>query len=144
VDVRSRKRAFAQTGDMPAFKATLAASVTNVIKTALEEVGLHASDPGIRCLALPRIGVRTRAEFYDDAIAATGLTGAEILDYGRSTGHLGAGDVVANLADLWHSDHLTAGEIALFLSVGAGFTWSCVVVRKAADESCPAGIKEEQ
>ncbi|HEY1486602.1 MAG TPA: ketoacyl-ACP synthase III family protein [Micromonosporaceae bacterium] len=143
VDVRSRKRAFAQTGAMPAFKATLAASVTDVIKTALDEAGVPASDPRIRCLALPRIGVRTRGEFYDGAIEAAGLAGAEKLDYGRSTGHLGAGDIFANLAEIWHSDYLAVGEIALLLSVGAGFTWSCVAVQRASGDPCPKAIEEE-
>jgi 3-oxoacyl-[acyl-carrier-protein] synthase III len=128
VDVRRRKREFAQTGAMPEFKTALREAVTAVLCAALSDAGVKADDPRVRCLALPRIGVRTRGEFYDPAIVAAGLDHADVLDFGRGTGHLGAGDIIANLADVRASYPMSTGDIALFLGVGAGFTWSCLVV----------------
>ncbi|MEU3983418.1 ketoacyl-ACP synthase III family protein [Streptomyces sp. NPDC026672] len=48
--------------------------------------------------------------------------------WGRSVGHLGAGDQFAGLAFLAGSGRVRAGELGLLFGVGAGFTWSCAVV----------------
>ncbi|WP_405010106.1 ketoacyl-ACP synthase III family protein [Kitasatospora sp. NBC_01539] len=48
--------------------------------------------------------------------------------WGRSVGHLGAGDQFAGLALLGGSGLVRSGELGLVFGVGAGFTWSCAVV----------------
>ncbi|MFD8519682.1 ketoacyl-ACP synthase III family protein [Streptomyces capillispiralis] len=48
--------------------------------------------------------------------------------WGRSVGHLGAGDQFAGLAFLAESGRVRAGELGLLFGVGAGFTWSCAIV----------------
>jgi 3-oxoacyl-[acyl-carrier-protein] synthase-3 len=68
---------------------------------------------------------------YRPALAAAGLHGRAVLNLGRRTGHLGAGDAAANLADLTARGKPAPGEIVRLLSAGAGFTWSCAVVSPA-------------
>lgn len=48
--------------------------------------------------------------------------------WGRSVGHLGAGDQFAGLAFLAESGRPRSGELGLLFGVGAGFSWSCAVV----------------
>jgi 3-oxoacyl-[acyl-carrier-protein] synthase III len=60
----------------------------------------------------------------------TELTRAVALPTGQGTGHLGAGDAPAGLAELHHDKLLEPGEYALVMSAGAGFTWSCLLVGK--------------
>ncbi|MBG0851929.1 ketoacyl-ACP synthase III family protein [Streptomyces spinoverrucosus] len=61
--------------------------------------------------------------------------------WGRSVGHLGAGDQFAGLAFLAESGRTRAGELGLLYGVGAGFSWSCAVVEftGAAPEAESAG-----
>jgi 3-oxoacyl-[acyl-carrier-protein] synthase-3 len=66
---------------------------------------------------------------YTEVLA--GMTKAEIVNLGRGTGHLGAGDMAANLADIDAAGTLQSGEFALMLSATAGFTWSGMVVRRS-------------
>jgi 3-oxoacyl-[acyl-carrier-protein] synthase-3 len=61
--------------------------------------------------------------------ALDGLSRAELLNFGHDTGHLGAGDAAANLADIHARRLLAPGQSALLLSAGAGFTWSCLAIR---------------
>ena len=129
VDVRGTKRAFMATGAGPAFEARLRQAVKHVVHTALAEAGLSAGDPRVRYLTLPRIGLSGLAESFDEPVAELGLRHAEVLNLGRDTGHLGGGDCLANLADLHAGRRLAPGEVALLLSVGGGFTWSCIAVR---------------
>lgn len=48
--------------------------------------------------------------------------------WGRSVGHLGAGDQFAGLAFLAESGRVEPGELCLLFGIGAGFTWSCAVL----------------
>jgi 3-oxoacyl-[acyl-carrier-protein] synthase-3 len=84
----------------------------------------------LRYLVMPRIGTGALAQFYVPSVRELELPHAEVLVLGRDTGHLGAGDVIANLADLIAGDRLAPGEVALLLSAGNGYTWSCVAVRR--------------
>ncbi|MEU1071795.1 MULTISPECIES: 3-oxoacyl-ACP synthase [unclassified Streptomyces] len=132
VDVRRTKRAFVASGAEPGFTAALTEAVLDVVGTALGEAGLAPDDPRLRFLALPRLGSGPLEEFFHPAVARVGLRHAEILNLGGGTGHLGAGDSAANLAALHTGQRLAAGEVALLLSLGGGFNWSCVAVRAVA------------
>lgn len=132
IDVRRTKRAFVASGAEPAFAAALIEAVLEVVSTALTEAGLTADDPKVRFLTLPRLGAGPLAEFFLPAVDRLGLRQAEVLNLGGGTGHLGAGDSAANLATLHAEKRLAEGEVALLLSLGGGFSWSCVAVRAAA------------
>lgn len=129
VDVRRTKRAFVASGAEPRFAAALIDAIAEAVGTALRDAGLTPDDPSVKVLALPRLGVGTLAEFFDPAVGKLGLRHAEALNLGTRTGHLGAGDSAANLADLHAQGRLAPGDVALLLTLGGGFTWSCVAVR---------------
>ncbi len=127
VDIRRTKKVFMAGGGGPRFAAAAGAAVRAAIRGALAEAGLSATDPAVRYLALPRLGRSVLEQAYLPAVA--GLTGAEVVEFGRATGHLGAGDAIANLADIDTFHAPRPGEVVLLLSAGAGFSWTCVALR---------------
>lgn len=130
VDARRPKAVFRGSGQLPRFAVTLRRSVQQVIRQALADANLTPDDPRVRYLALPRIGSFVLRDFFAPPLDELGLRHTERLDLGRATGHLGAGDPVANLADLHAGDVMAPGEVALLLSMGNGHTWSCLAVRR--------------
>lgn len=48
--------------------------------------------------------------------------------FGRRTGHMGAGDQIVGLSLLMDHGALNPGDRCLLIGVGAGFTWTCAVV----------------
>jgi len=130
VSARTTKLYFRAGGGWPKFVALLRRSVQQVVLTAIADAGLVPDDRRLRYLVMPRIGTGALAQFYVPSVRELELPHAEVLVLGRDTGHLGAGDVIANLADLIAGDRLAPGEVALLLSAGNGYTWSCVAVRR--------------
>lgn len=128
VDMRRTKKAFLQENGIESFAKTSRARLTEVIEASLADAGIDGTDPKLRYAVLPRLGRKTLDLAYLPAISE--LTSAEILDLGRATGHLGAGDTAANLVQLSEEDRLQPGEHALIINAGAGFTWSCLLVTK--------------
>lgn len=128
IDIRTQIRSFMAAGHGPAFGGLVTRSVQQTVRSALDQAGLAADDPRIRVIAPPRFGAEVILHSYTEVLA--GLTKAEIVNLGRGTGHLGAGDMAANLADLDAAGTLQPGQIALMLSATAGFSWSGMVVRR--------------
>lgn len=126
IDIRRPKKAFLAAGGMSGLSALGPAKVHAVLTTALAEAGIDPHDERIRCIALPRLGPRTLDEMYLPVIRST--VKAEPVHLGAGTGHLGAGDFLANLADVVGAGLLQPGEIAVVIGGGGGFTLSCVVV----------------
>lgn len=124
VDVRRTKKAYLREHGMAAFAAASRKAIGEVIERTLDEAGLTRSQP--RCVLLPRLGRKVLQEAYVPVVL--GLTDAEPVDAGRDTGHLGAGDLLANLAHLTEQRPLAPGEHALVLGAGGGFSWSCLAV----------------
>lgn len=132
VDVRRTKKAYLSTVGKAAFVAEIQASVRTVLTEAIMEAELAPGDARLRCVAVPRLG-RGAIESISGP-AAEDAVRAPVLDFGRVTGHLGAGDMVANLASISAGEAaLESGEFAVVLSAGAGFTWSAVVVQRQLD-----------
>ena len=129
VDIRTQIRAFMAAGHGPAFGGVVTRSVQQTVRSALEQAGLAADDPRIRVIAPPRFGAEVILHSYTEVLA--GMTKAEIVNLGRGTGHLGAGDMAANLADIDAAGMLEPGQVALMLSATAGFSWSGLVVRRS-------------
>ncbi|MFF1776696.1 ketoacyl-ACP synthase III family protein [Streptomyces virginiae] len=131
VDIRRTKRVFLESGGMARFAKTGPEAVRTVVLQALSEAGLLPDDPRIRCVALPRLGPKVLDLMYLPAVRE--LLAAEPVRLGARTGHLGCGDLVANLADLGAGDRLAPDDYALLLTGGGGFTWSCLVVQQVGD-----------
>ncbi len=127
VDMRATKRAYLHEHGNEPFARANRRAIGAIVAEALDGAGLDPWDPGLRYAVLPRFGAKTLAESWVAELA--GLTGAEPVDFGRTTGHLGAGDAAAGLADLLRRRALAPGESALVFSAGAGFTWSCLLVQ---------------
>ncbi|MFF5019979.1 ketoacyl-ACP synthase III family protein [Streptomyces sp. NPDC001165] len=128
VTPRRTKKAYLRAyGDVGYRKAEREA-LTSVVMSALEEAELEAKNPKLRAVVLPRLHSRLLATEYIPLLS--GLTVARPVDFGSTTGHLGAGDLAAGLASLKEQKVLGEGEYALLLSTGAGFSWSCAVVRQ--------------
>jgi 3-oxoacyl-[acyl-carrier-protein] synthase-3 len=126
VDVRRTKRAYLAEHGLAAYLEAERANVLDVVAGALADAGVGADDPRLRWAALPRFSREVLAEAYHPVLKQA--TTAEPLDLGAWTGHLGAGDLIANIGDLTPRLRGT-GKLALVLSAGAGFTWSCAVVQ---------------
>ena len=131
ISARRTKTAVAGDGFMHRFVAAGRRAVHHVITTVLAEAGLTPEDPRVRLLALPRIGAGALHQFWEPCLHELGLRHTELLDLGRETGHLGAGDSIANLADIIDHDRLGPGEVALLLCAGNGYTWSCMAVQRS-------------
>ncbi|MFG3319214.1 3-oxoacyl-ACP synthase [Streptomyces sp. NPDC048171] len=130
VDIRRTKKAFLQAEGMEAFTGTSAAALRSAVESCLAGAGLSATgDAPLRYVVAPRLGRKTIDLAY--APVLTKLTGAPLLRPGDDTGHLGAGDAAASLAELCTGRLLGPGEYALVVSAGAGFTWSCLLVSGA-------------
>ncbi|GGS05434.1 3-oxoacyl-[acyl-carrier-protein] synthase 3 protein 5 [Streptomyces humidus] len=56
-------------------------------------------------------------------------------EFGAQVGHLGAADQFAGLAYLAESGQLAAGDQLLLVSMGGGFTWTCVVADVVTEPS---------
>ncbi|MFE7168820.1 ketoacyl-ACP synthase III family protein [Streptomyces sp. NPDC057616] len=131
IDARRTKKAFLADGGMARFAEVGPAKVRATLLAALDEAGLEPDDPRIRCATLSRLGPKTIDLLYLPIMQ--GVLKAEVLDLAGRTGHLGGGDAIANLADLWDRQLLAPGEFAIGFSGGGGFTWSCLVVQRVTD-----------
>ncbi len=128
IDVRRTKRHFVKTVGIERFTKLAHDRIRSAIGEALESCGLAPDDPRLRHAVLPRLGSKAMAEAYAPPIAES--VPAPLLDLGRATGHLGAGDLNASLADLATGDWLEPGQYALVLNGGGGFTFTAVVVSR--------------
>ncbi|MFJ3229994.1 3-oxoacyl-[acyl-carrier-protein] synthase III C-terminal domain-containing protein [Streptomyces sp. NPDC086787] len=101
-------------------------AVTSVVAQALRDAGVDADDGRLRAAALPRLARHIMAEAYEPAFRE--VCAAPVVQLGTDTGHLGAGDAVANLSDLLDRVEVRPGDLLVLLSAGAGFTWSAAIV----------------
>lgn len=126
VDVRRTKKAYAASAGLDGFAKATHQALTKAVTGALRGARVAADDRRLRLVALPRVGARILHDTYHPAVRE--LVGAEIVSLGESTGHLGAGDAAANMASIVSGRMLEPGELALVVSAGAGFTYSCLLV----------------
>ncbi|MFI9201791.1 3-oxoacyl-ACP synthase [Streptomyces sp. NPDC053048] len=128
VDVRRPKKAYLEThGGISDFTESARQCVRAVLLQALVEAGLEPGDSRIRCVALPRLSDSVLGMMYLPVL--DGLVNGDIVRERESSGHLGAGDMLANLAHISSAIGLESGEFAVVLGGGGGFTWSCLVVQ---------------
>jgi 3-oxoacyl-[acyl-carrier-protein] synthase III len=125
VDLEALKRAYLARTGVSASVARVAAAQTEALKRALSDAEVDADD--IDWFVLPHFGLRRLTSAY--------LRGWNLdverttWPWARTIGHLGAGDQFAGLAHLLESGSARPGQRLLLAGVGAGFTWSCAVLR---------------
>lgn len=113
-------------GDLRRYNKLQVSAVTSVISKALTQAGLTGHDPRISFVCLPRHSAYHLENPYLKSVRQT--TSSQVLPLGSNTGHLGAGDVLANLADVIRME-IEHDQVAIFVSGGAGFTYSCLILR---------------
>lgn len=130
IDVRRPKKAYLEEhGGIAAFTESARSSVRTVLLKALAEAGVEPGDARIRYVALPRLSDSVLDMMYLPVLE--GLVAGKILREREDSGHLGAGDLFANMARVSASPDLESGEFAVLIGGGGGFTWSCAVVQAA-------------
>ncbi|NYI04068.1 ketoacyl-ACP synthase III family protein [Allostreptomyces psammosilenae] len=127
VDMRRTKRGYLSEHGLEGFSKVNAERIRQVLTGALLDAGVAPDDPRIRLVVLPRLGLKTLQTAWIPTVGE--IVRAPTADWGRQTGHLGAGDLAAGLSELVRRAVLGPGEIALLLNAGAGFTWSCAVLQ---------------
>ncbi|MFE9674867.1 ketoacyl-ACP synthase III family protein [Streptomyces sp. NPDC006259] len=124
VDLEACKKDFLATRRVTQVIATSAAARDAAVERALAAAGADLAD--IDRFVLPHMGrKRLRAGFLKRFGIAEDRTTWE---WSRAVGHLGAGDQIAGFDHLVGSGAVGAGDLVLWVSVGAGFTYSCAVV----------------
>lgn len=127
VDVRRPKKAYLEIHDgIDGFRNAAAHCVSEVLVRALRDANVNPADPRLAQLALPRLSSGTLDLMYRPAVEKLQTT--NVLDLREGSGHLGAGDLLANLAYLAGPGVLRSGDFAVVLGGGGGFTWTCAVV----------------
>jgi 3-oxoacyl-[acyl-carrier-protein] synthase-3 len=127
IDVRRTKKQYLRDHGVAGFRAAEKERLRTVVTTALAEADLSGHDPTLRWCVVPRLRVDALQSSYVPLLSE--VTSGQMLDVGRTTGHLGAGDLTAGIAELLDQKLLKPGEHALVLGTGSGFTWSCAVLR---------------
>ncbi|MDH6132411.1 3-oxoacyl-[acyl-carrier-protein] synthase-3 [Kitasatospora sp. MAA4] len=124
MDLEVLKRRFIEQVGTSYSVARVSAAQTEVLKQALAEADTELA--GIDWFVLPHFGLRrlTSGFLRRWEVAPEDTTWT----WGRTVGHLGAGDQFAGLAHLAQSGRLLPGQRCLLVGVGAGYSWSCAVL----------------
>lgn len=127
IDVKRPKKAYLEMrGGIEAFRSAATQCVDRVLRLALADAGVETGDPRITRVALPRLSDSVLDLMYRPVL--DGVVKGDVLALRESSGHLGAGDLPANLEHLAAPGSLRSGDLALVIGGGGGFTWSCAVV----------------
>lgn len=124
VDLDACKKDFLATRRVTGVIAASGAAQDAAVARALAEAGVTLAD--VDRFVLPHLGrKRLRAGF----LARFGIAEERTTwEWSRTVGHLGAGDQIAGFDHLVSATGLNAGDLVVWMSVGAGFTYSCAVV----------------
>lgn len=125
LDIRRRKKAFMAANGHERFTDAAASGARMAVERALTDADVAPHE--VACVALPRVGRSILETAYAPALAL--LDRAVPMSLAGRTGHLGAGDLAANLADIISEQRLETGAVAAVLGAGGGFSWTCAVVR---------------
>lgn len=113
----------------PAAVPAMRSAISTAVADVLSATGLPPDDPAIRVVAFSRLGRTLLRRVYYPALPK-GLP--RPLELSAETGHLGAGDLLANLAHIQDNRLLSPGEYGLLVNVGMGFNVTAAVVRANA------------
>lgn len=126
VDKRRAKKAFYATVDIEQFGLTVRSKLAEALRRALDDAGPVSAR--IRLAVLPRVGGKVLNGTFRPALAA--MPNVETMTLGAETGHLGAGDFLANISDVIRLNLLGPGELGLVLSSGGSVSWACAVIER--------------
>jgi 3-oxoacyl-[acyl-carrier-protein] synthase-3 len=129
VDNRTRRTEFSVGADVKELGRRIMSGITEAIETSLAEAQLKL--PDITWSVFPNLGATTLRKGYLDPLGLE--LSATTWEWGRRTGHVGAGDQIIGLAQLVDSGRAGPGDRVLLVGIGAGFSWTCGVVEFISD-----------
>ncbi|MGC4879701.1 ketoacyl-ACP synthase III family protein [Micromonospora sp. DT43] len=125
VDLDVVKKAFVARTGVSYSISRVVAGQAEALSRALAQAGLEIAD--VDRFVLPHFGLRRLTSSY---LRPWGLTPEKTTwSWARTVGHLGAGDQFSGLAHLVESRQVHPGEHVLLAGVGAGYSWTCAVLR---------------
>ncbi|MGW2521682.1 3-oxoacyl-[acyl-carrier-protein] synthase III C-terminal domain-containing protein [Streptomyces sp. NPDC001617] len=127
IDVKATKRAFFErSGGTAEFRDAALKTIGELVAGVIDLAGVGTAD--VAATMLPRLSPKVLDLMYSEAIDPRLVP---TLHCERDmTGHLGAGDFLANLDHLRRTDLVADGQYALVIGGGGGFTWSAALVQK--------------
>ncbi|WP_063630378.1 ketoacyl-ACP synthase III family protein [Amycolatopsis thermoflava] len=128
MDLEVLKRDYLASAGVGAAVRKVVEGQRDALTTALKDAEADLS--GIDWFVLPHFGLRRLTAGYLKAWDID--LDATTWPWGRTIGHLGAGDQFAGLEQLVLSGRARPGQRLLFAGVGAGFSWSCAVAELTA------------
>jgi 3-oxoacyl-[acyl-carrier-protein] synthase-3 len=129
VDVQATKRRYLQEHGKDSLQDAMRGMVRKLLSAVVSDLE-RAGSAANGTVYLPRLMDSTLDQLYVPAVAE--FTDRPLARRGHVTGHLGAGDLIANLAEA-QQDHGPT-RVDLFISAGAGFTISIAAIETPAGE----------
>jgi 3-oxoacyl-[acyl-carrier-protein] synthase-3 len=107
------------------------AFAAEVNRVALEMVALACERGGVKPSDITFVvTINASRRHNQHSLSALGLADRRsTVDYVVDTGHLGTGDIFYNLERAIRSGDVRGGDLILFYTGGAGYTWAATVVR---------------
>jgi 3-oxoacyl-[acyl-carrier-protein] synthase-3 len=124
IDYAAATRDFIRKGSLSDVIDRIATGQRDAIDTALQDAGCSLED--IRHFVLPHFGWRRTDGIF---LRPFGIRVEDTQwHWSRHVGHLGAADQFAGMDHLMRSGRLRGGDKCLLIGVGAGYSWSAVVL----------------
>ncbi|MEV7848610.1 MULTISPECIES: ketoacyl-ACP synthase III family protein [Streptomyces] len=125
IDLRLRKLQYLGDVELDEFTRRFRAGLGDCVDRALRDADIGLGD--VARFVVPHFG---RTVLQREVLAALDIDlDRTTWSWGRTVGHLGAGDQIAGLDHLVRERAVDVGDLCMLLGVGAGFTWTCAVVR---------------
>lgn len=148
LDLRLRKLQYLGDVELDEFTRRFRTGLHACVERALADAGIALSE--VARFVVPHFG---RIVLQREVLAALDVDlDRTTWSFGRTVGHLGAGDQIAGLGYLVAESASLAGsagsaiqvgDYCLLLGVGAGFTWTCAVVRITEVPAWPDAVGGE-
>ena len=126
LDLRTRKKKYmrARLRDLEEISLRIAGGVTACMETALGEAKVEVAD--VSRVVMPNIGLTVR---WWDLLNDLGVPKERTTwEWGRTIGHLGAGDQFNGLNHLLETGEVGPGDRVVLAGSGHGFNWGAAVV----------------
>ncbi|WP_433191080.1 ketoacyl-ACP synthase III family protein [Actinoallomurus sp. CA-150999] len=122
---RRRKQQYFQSHGLAETVARFSSGISTVVTRALDDAGVRRTE--VDHWVLPNVGLQELRTYYLDALKIP--VDATLWNWGRTVGHLGAGDQIAGLHRLRQEGRALPGRTLVLLGVGVGFNFTCAVLR---------------
>lgn len=124
IDVHQRKREYLEEVGLEDMLMRFRRGLRHSVEQALEEADTQLDD--ICRFVVPHVGrILLQREYIDELKIPESAT---TWHWGKTVGHMGAGDQIAGLDHLIETTTLKPGDRCMMLGVGAGFSWTSAVI----------------